>query len=70
MRPKPPAQKFLKNLLTNNLLFVIISSSNEREIIEMSYEEALEILIQLMIENQDVLLRLKEGEEKENEENV
>lgn len=35
----------------------------------MSYEEALEILIQLMIENQDVLLRLKEGEEKENEEN-
>ena len=36
----------------------------------MSYEEALEILIQLMIENQDVLLRLKEGEEKENEENV
>ena len=36
----------------------------------MSYEEALEILIQLMIENQDVLLRLKEGEEKESEENV
>ena len=30
----------------------------------MTYEEALEILIQLMIENQDVLLRLKEGEEK------
>lgn len=29
----------------------------------MTYEEALEILIQLMIENQDVLLRLKEGEE-------
>lgn len=29
----------------------------------MSYKEALEILIQLMIENKDVLLRLKEGEE-------
>ena len=36
----------------------------------MSYEEALEILIQLMIENQDVLLRLKNGEEKGSEENV
>ena len=29
----------------------------------MTYEQALEILIQLMIENQDVLLRLKEGED-------
>ena len=33
----------------------------------MTYEEALKILIQLMIENQDVLLRLKEGEVKEEE---
>lgn len=30
----------------------------------MTYEEALKILIQLMIENKDVLLRLKEGEPK------
>lgn len=30
----------------------------------MDYEKALEILIELMIENRDVLLRLKEGEEK------
>lgn len=29
----------------------------------MTYAEALEILIQLMIENKDVLKRLKEGEE-------
>jgi len=28
----------------------------------MDYEKALEILIELMIENKDVLLRLKEGE--------
>lgn len=28
----------------------------------MDYEEALKILIELMIENKDVLLRLKEGE--------
>lgn len=31
----------------------------------MTYEEALEILIQLMIENKDVLERLKNGEENE-----
>lgn len=29
----------------------------------MDYEKALEILIELMIENKDVLLRLKEGED-------
>jgi hypothetical protein len=29
----------------------------------MTYTEALEILIQLMIENKDVLERLKKGEE-------
>lgn len=29
---------------------------------EMIYQEALKILIQLMIENADVLKRLKEGE--------
>ena len=28
----------------------------------MDYEEALKILIELMIENKDVLLRLKEGD--------
>ena len=32
----------------------------------MTYEEALKILIQLMIENQDVLLRLKEGKQNGN----
>ena len=32
----------------------------------MTYAEALEILIQLMIENKDVLERLKNGEENEN----
>jgi hypothetical protein len=31
----------------------------------MSYEEALKILIELMIENKDVLLRLKEGISKD-----
>ena len=30
----------------------------------MDHEKALEILIELMIENKDVLLRLKEGEPK------
>lgn len=34
----------------------------------MSYEKALEILIELMIENKDVLLRLKKGEDDDNEE--
>ena len=29
----------------------------------MSYEKAMELLINLMIENQDVLLRLKEGDD-------
>ena len=33
----------------------------------MDYEKALEILIELMIENKDVLLRLKEGEVKDDE---
>ena len=33
----------------------------------MDYEKALEILIELMIENKDVLLRLKEGEPKQDE---
>ena len=32
-----------------------------REIKTMTYEQALEILIQLMIENADVLKRLKEN---------
>ena len=31
----------------------------------MTYEEALEILIQLMIENADVLKRLKEGSKED-----
>lgn len=33
----------------------------------MDYEKALEILIELMIKNKDVLLRLKEGEVKDDE---
>jgi hypothetical protein len=39
----------------------------EREVNKMDYEKALEILIELMIENKDVLLRLKEGKLKEEE---
>lgn len=45
----------------------MLYSNHEREVNEMTYEEALEILIQLMIENKDVLLRLKEGEPKHDE---
>lgn len=41
---------------------MITTTTVERKKKKMTYEEALEILIQLMIQNADVLKRLKEGE--------
>jgi hypothetical protein len=43
--------------LTNNCYYDILST--EREVIKMTYEEALKELEKLMKENEDVLIRLK-----------
>lgn len=43
-------------------MIITTTAERKKKMKKMTYEEALEILIQLMIENADVLKRLKEGE--------
>lgn len=56
-RPGADPQLYLKKTLTNNYYYDILST--EREVIKMTYEEALKELEKLMKENEDVLIRLK-----------
>jgi len=53
-----------KKLLTNSSECDIIKTQKKKGEIKMTYAESMKILVELMIENQDVLKRLKECDNK------